>query len=65
MWNNDFCVVIMHFKGTKILAFNQCRKSDKTLSIIYSYLEPFIKRKDGCKNNFEKSSTKVVGEHIP
>ena len=55
----------MHFKGTKILAFNQCRKSDKTLSIIYLYLEPFIKRKDGCKKNFEKSSTKVVGEHIP
>ena len=40
-------------------------KSHKTLSIIYSYLEPLIKRTDGSKNNFEKSSTKIVGEHIP
>ena len=55
----------MHLRDTKILAFNQCRKSHKTLSIIYSYLEPLIKRTDGCKNNFEKSSTKIVGEHIP
>ena len=38
---------------------------DKTPSIIYANLEFLIKITDGCKNNFGKSSTIKVDEHIP
>ena len=51
-------------KDTKILGFNQCRKLDKALSIIYGDPNSLIKRIDGCKDNFEKSSTAKVDEHI-
>ena len=40
-------------------------KLDKTSSIIYADIESLIKRIDGWKNNFEKSSTPKVCEHIP
>ena len=50
-----------NYKDTK--EFNQHQKSDTTPFIIYADLEFFIKRIDGCKNKFEKSST-TVGEHI-
>ena len=33
--------------------------------IIYADLESLIKRKDGCKNKFEKWSTVKVGKQIP
>ena len=55
----------MPSKDTKILKFSQYQISDKAPSIIYADLECLIKIIDGCKHNFEKSSTKKVGEHIP
>ena len=55
----------MPSKDTKILEFNPYQKSDKTPSIIYADLESLIKRIDGCKNNFEETSTTKVDEHIP
>ena len=48
----------------KMLIFNQYMKSDKTPYITYADLESLIKKKKGCPNNPEKSSTKI-GEHIP
>ena len=51
-------------KDTKILGFNQCRKLDKALSIIYGDAKSLIKRIDGSKDNSEKSSTAKVDEHI-
>ena len=63
--NKDFRTVLMYSKDSKILEFNQYRKSDKTPSIISADVESLIKRIDVCKNNFEKSSTTKVGEHIP
>ena len=55
----------MPSKDTNILAFNQHQKSNKSQSIIYPDLESLIKIIDGCKNNFEKSYTGKVCEHIP
>ena len=55
----------MPSEDTKILEFNQHRKSDRTPSFIYAVIESFIKRIDGCKNNSEKLSTTKVDEHIP
>ena len=52
-------------EDTKIREFNQRQKSDKTPSINYADLESFIKKIDGLKNSFEKSSTIKAGEHIP
>ena len=51
----------MPSKDTKILEFNPYQKSDKAPSIIYADLESLIKRMDGCKNNFEETSTTKVG----
>ena len=51
-------------EDTKILEFNQYRKTE-TPSIIYADLESLIKRIDGFKNKFEKSSTTKEDEHIP
>ena len=60
--NKDFCNVIMPSEDTKILEFNQYKKSDKAPFIIYGDL----KRIDRCKNNTENSyTTTKVGEHIP
>ena len=68
--NKDFLGVVMPCKDTKILQFNQQQKSDKRPFIIYIihiiyYLESLIKRREGRKNSFEKSSTAKVGEHNP
>ena len=54
MWKKDFCHVVMPYKCTKILDFNQYHKSDKTLSVICTDLKPLVKKIDGCKNNFCK-----------
>ena len=40
--------------NTKILEFNQHRKSDKIAFIIYADLESLMKKVDGCKNVLEK-----------
>ena len=63
--NKDFCDAVMASEDNKILEFKQYQKSDKTPSTIYDVLESLIKRKDECKNNSKKLSTKKVGGHIP
>ena len=63
--NKDFCDIVMPSEDTKILGFNQYKKSDKTPFIIYADLECLIGKIDECKNNLENSSTTKVGEHIP
>ena len=49
--NKDFCSVAMPSDKTKILKFNQYRKSDKTPLIIYADVESLIEEINGCKNN--------------
>ena len=61
----DFCNVVISSEDTKILKFNQHRKSDKALFVIYSDLQSLIVKTYGCKNNPEKSSTAKVSEYIP
>ena len=48
-----------------ILEFNQYMRSDKMSYIIYADIGSLIKKKDGCANNPENSSTAKIGEHIP
>ena len=50
---------------TKILEFNQHRKSDKTPSIIYVDLKTLIKRIDVSESNFEKLSKIKRNKHFP
>ena len=63
--NKDFCNVVMSSEGTKILEFNQYKKSDKVPFIIYADIESIIQKIDGCENNLENSSKIKVSEHIP
>ena len=49
---------------TKILEFNQYKKSEKAPFIIYADLAFLIKKIDGCKINPENTSTTKVDEHI-
>ena len=63
--NEIFCDVIMPSKDTKILKFNQYKKSDKTPFIIYADIKCIIEKIDGYKNNSENSSSKKVSAHIP
>ena len=49
--NKDFCGVVMLSEDTKILEFNQYRRSDKTRTIIYADFESLIKKVDKCTNN--------------
>ena len=51
-------------EDTKILEFNQYKKSNKLPFIIYADLECIIGKIDGCKDNPENSSTLKVSEHI-
>ena len=62
--NKEFCVVVMSSEDTRTLEFNQYWKSDQTPYITYVDLESLIKKIYGCNNNFERSSTAKVGEHI-
>ena len=55
----------MPSKNTKILEFNQYKKSDKAPFIIYADLECLTEKIDRCKNNPENSSKTNVSEHIP
>ena len=41
----------MPSEDTKILEFNQCKKSDKVPFIIYADIECLIKKSSGCENN--------------
>ena len=61
-----FYGIVMTSEKNNILGFNQYTKSDKMPYIIYADIESLIKKKrDGCANNPENSSTIKVGEHIP
>ena len=54
----------MPSEDTKILGFNQYRKSGKASFVIYADLESLIEKINGCKNDSEKLSTTKVSEHI-
>ena len=54
----------MPSEDTKILEFNQYKKSDEAPFVIYADFVCFIEKIDGCKSNPENSSTTKVGEHI-
>ena len=55
----------MPSEDTIILEFNQYKKSDKALFIIYADLGCLMEKIDGCKNNHENLSATSVVEHIP
>ena len=50
----------MPSEDTKILEFNQYKKSHKAPFIIYVDLECITEKIDGCKNNDKNSSTKKM-----
>ena len=60
-----FSSIVMPSECTKILEFNQYRKSDNAPFVIYAGLECLIEKTDGCKNNPENSSATKVSKHIP
>ena len=47
----------MPFEDTKILEFNQYKKSDEAPFFIYSDLECIKENIDGCKNNLVNLSS--------
>ena len=51
-------------KDTKILKFNQCKKSYKVPFITYADLECLIEKIDGRKDNRKNLSTTKLGKHI-
>ena len=55
----------MSSEDTKMLEFNQYKKSDKAPFVIYAHVECIIEKIIGCKNNPENSSKAKVSEHIP
>ena len=54
----------MPSEDTKILEFNQYKKSDKAPFVIYADLEYLIDKIDGGKNNPDNSFTIKVSKHI-
>ena len=52
-------------EDTKVLEFNQYKKTDKAPFIIYADLECLIEKTDGRKNNPENSCTTKLQEHTP
>ena len=54
----------MPSEDTKVLEFNQYRKSDKASFIIYADLECIIENIDGYKNNPENSFTKKLEDEV-
>ena len=54
--NKGFCnVVVIFSENSKILEFNEYRKSDKAPFIIFADLESLEEKTDGGKNNPENS----------
>ena len=47
--DKDFCNIVMSSENTKILEYNQYKKSDKAPFIIFVDLECLIEKIDGCK----------------
>ena len=52
-------------EDTRILEFNQYKKSDKAPFVIFAHLECLIEKNDGYQNNSENSFTAKVSKHIP
>ena len=50
----NFTNVTVPYKNTKILEFNQNKKSDKAPCIIYADFECIIEKIDGCKFERQK-----------
>ena len=48
----------------KILEFKYYMNSNKMPYVIYADIESLIKKRYGCENNPEKSSSTKIGEHI-
>ena len=63
--NKDFCEIVMPSQKDKTLELNQYMTSEKMPEIIYTDIEPLIKKLGGCPNNPEHSSTTEIGEHVP
>ena len=64
--NKDFSGIVMLFKDTKLLEFNEHQKSEKTPSIIYpDFKSEIIKKADECKNNPKNLSTTKVDKYLP
>ena len=61
----DFCNAFMPSEDTKILEFNQYKKSEKALFIAYASLEYIIEKINACRNNPENSPTTKWSEHVP
>ena len=55
----------MPSEDTKILEFNQYKKTDKTPFVIYANLECLTEKIDECKNHPDNSFATKVYEHIP
>ena len=55
----------MLFEDTKILDFNEYKKSDKALFIIYADFECIIEKIYECEDNPENSFTAKLSDHIP
>ena len=51
-------IIIMPFKDTKILEFNQYQKTYKARFVIYADLDCIVEMFGGCKNNPESSSAR-------
>ena len=65
VWENkQVSSFVMTFKDTSILEFNQYHKCDKISSVIYADIESLIKRIDVCKDKPQKSSPRIVAEHM-
>ena len=63
--NKDFCGIVMPLEKDEILELKYYKKSNKMSYIIYADIESLIKKRGGCENNPEKSSTAKIDEHIP
>ena len=63
--NKGFCGIVMPTENSRILQFNQYKKSDKMPCIIYADIESWIRKKDECANNPGKPSTMKIGKNIP
>ena len=63
--NKNILEIVFPSSKNNILEFNQYKKLDKMLYIIYTNIESLIKKIERSANNLEKTSTTKVGKHIP
>ena len=63
--NKNILEIVFPSSKNNILEFNQYKRLDKMLYIIYTNIESLIKKIERSANNLEKTSTTKVGKHIP